>query len=153
MQDSTSLNLISAYSDSDSSDDGGASAPQSAGGGASAAQDAQRRAASAAQELQVAPLCFAPVLCRAHPPPTSSRCIRTSSSPLISHPSYQVKVQRAIHHSLSTGRKFNDQLRSHTEFRNPAIATQLAARFNVVPHDSNLNKSAWNPRALDEEGT
>ena len=86
-------------------------------------------------------------------PPTSYRRFRSSSFPLIPRPSYQVKVQRAVHHSLSTGKKFNDQLRSHTEFRNPAIATQLAARFNVVPHDSNLNKSKWNPRALDEEGT
>jgi hypothetical protein len=48
---------------------------------------------------------------------------------------------------------FNDQLRSHTEFRNPAIATQLAARFHVVPHGSNFSTAVWNPHMLDEEGT
>jgi hypothetical protein len=58
-----------------------------------------------------------------------------------------------MQHSLSTGRTFNEQLRSHTEFRNPSIITQLAARFNVSPHDSNLAPSTWSPRKLDPEGT
>jgi hypothetical protein len=64
-----------------------------------------------------------------------------------------MKVRRAVQHSRTTGRTFNEQLRSHTDFRNPAIVTQLAARFGVSQLDSNLPPSVWSPRGLDPEGT
>ena len=68
-------------------------------------------------------------------------------------PPPQMKVRRAVQHSLATGRTFNEQLRSHTDFRNPAIVTQLAQRFGVVLLHSNLPPSVWRPQGLDPEGT
>ncbi len=140
MQDSSSLNLISAYSDSDASDCEPSTPHTSLQ--TSTAQPAvlskvfTEQALSASQELQV-----------------SLDIASTYTPPIHLCTSPQIKVRRAVQHSLSTGRTFNEQLRSHTDFRNPAIVTQLAARFAVALLDSNLSPSVWSPRGLDPEGT
>jgi hypothetical protein len=139
MQDSSSLNLISAYSDSDASSDAGASPsrPSTQNVAAQSAADvkvAVDHTSLASQELQV------------------SRGVASSQPATLFLPPPQMKVRRAVQHSLTTGRTFNEQLRSHTDFRNPAIVTQLAARFGVSLLDSNLPPSVWSPRGLDPEG-
>ncbi len=140
MQDSSSLNLISAYSDSDASDRE-PSPPHPPLQTSTVQPDVlskvfTEQALLASQELQVSL-----DITSTHTPPTYF-----CTSP-------QIKVRRAVQHSLSTGRTFNEQLRSHTDFRNPAIVTQLAARFAVALLDSNLSPSVWSPRGLDPEGT